>query len=64
MMKHINPVIFYPPICILLVIILGSVIDAEGVVQILDGVRKWILQYFDWLFNGVVFSYFIVVVTI
>ncbi len=57
MFDRINFKIFLPPFILLALSVIISLIDAVWFVSILDQCRKWILSYFDWLFNLTVFCF-------
>ena len=64
MNTRINYRILIPPITILSFILVLSLIDAEGLVELFNFWRQQVLAYFDWLFNLTIFSFVVLIIVI
>ncbi|MBR0576351.1 BCCT family transporter [Proteiniclasticum sp. BAD-10] len=56
-MKKIKPIVFFPPVILLLVAVIVSFLDKEAFSNVVNGTNSWILVNFGWLFSlsGIIF---------
>ena len=64
MFSKVNFRIFLPPLILLTISVIVSLVDASLLVSLLDSARVWILSHFDWLFNWTVFGYLLLSIVI
>lgn len=56
-MKKIKPIVFFPPVLLLLVAVVMSFSDKDAFSRVVNGSNSWILVNFGWLFSisGIIF---------
>ena len=61
-MKGLKPIVFFPPVLLLLSSAIFSLIDLDAFLYTVKSAKDWIIQYFGWLFLWGTFSFLIVLV--
>lgn len=49
--KSLNATVFYPPILLLIAVVLFSLYDNDSFLQGVTAANNWILENFGWLFT-------------
>ena len=61
-MKKIKPIVFFPPVILLLAAVIMSFVNKEAFTKIVNNSNRWILVNFGWLFSisGIIFLIIVV----
>ena len=61
-MKKIKPMVFFPPVILLLAAVIMSFVNKDGFGKAVNDANTWILVNFGWLFSlsGIIFLVIVV----
>ncbi len=63
-MQEINRIKFWPPVILLTITLIVSILDQELFMRSAERANSWVLTHFDWLFSWSVLSFFLIIIGI